>query len=496
MKKNIEKEVSKKQPNYKKFIEANLRIVNKQLTEVPFILNDIQNSYLENRTNKDIILKARQQGFSSLILAMFFTDFILIDNSHSVVVADKSDNAIGLLNRVKQYLKTYCDKLNINEKDLLHYNSKYQLTNKLNGSTYTIGTAQESNFGRSRTLTNLHLSEAAFYPNLPNLLAGAAQAVVPQGKLILETTANGFNEFKTLWDDSVLKQTAYKPLFFKASSFYDKYTLEERRRELGTLLYQQEYPETPEEAFITSGASYFDKEAMKWYLDNSKEPEKESDSFRYYRQLENEEFIVAFADTSMGLGDYCATQFFSFDNMDVPIVYHSKTLASEMTPIIAAELNKISDVTHVQPIIAYERNNGGAFEMERLARLNREGKYKIYQMRMSGTAKGKQLTMKLGWDTNSATRPKMLQELKEAIDNMLIRVYDKPTINEMFSFIVAQTSTSWKAQAESGAHDDLIMSLAGAYQLYQSEQKPKYTNYFKRQRPEQVFDSITGRLIS
>jgi len=39
----------------------------------------------------------------------------------------------------------------------------------------------------------------------------------------------------------------------------------------------------------------------------------------------------------------------------------------------------------------------------------------------------------------------------------------------MFSFIISQTSTSWKAQAEQGAHDDLIMSLAIAWQLYQTE---------------------------
>jgi hypothetical protein len=71
----------------------------------------------------------------------------------------------------------------------------------------------------------------------------------------------------------------------------------------------------------------------------------------------------------------------------------------------------------------------------------------------------------------------MLEDLKNAIDNKLIRIYDKQTVNEMFAFIVVQTSSSWKAQAEKHAHDDLIMSLAIAWQLYQTEQ------------PEQVFTS-------
>jgi hypothetical protein len=252
------------------FVEEQLLIVDKHGLEVPFHLNEIQKAFVEKASGKDIILKARQQGFSSLILAAFTKDFLLKDNSNSVVVADKSDNATALLARVKFYLRRYMERYQIKEKDLLHYNSKYQLTNRINNATYTIGTAQEQDFGRSRTITNLHLSEAAFYPNLPNLLAGAAQAVVPTGKLVIETTANGFNQFKTLWDDSTLGDTNYQPLFFKASDFYDSEFLEEKKKELGRL-YTQEYPETPEEAFITSGDTFFDKDAMSYYLEKVKD---------------------------------------------------------------------------------------------------------------------------------------------------------------------------------------------------------------------------------
>lgn len=255
---------------YQRFIESRLTIIGKDLHEVDFELNSIQKAFIAKASGRDIILKARQQGFSSLILASFAADFLLKDNSNSVVVADKSDNAIALLERVKYFIKAY--EINRQTKVPLKYNSKYQLVNAANGATYTIGTAQEQDFGRSRTITNLHLSEAAFYPNLNNLLAGAAQAVVPAGKLIIETTANGYNAFKTLWDNSVLGQTAYQPLFFRASDFYSKDFLDQRRRELGPRLFAQEYPETPEEAFITSGETYFEKSAMQWYLSQAREP--------------------------------------------------------------------------------------------------------------------------------------------------------------------------------------------------------------------------------
>ena len=121
---------------YKRFIEDNLSIVNKNGQLVRFILNDIQNKYLLKATNNDIILKARQQGFSSLILALFTADFILKPNTRNVIVADISDNAMELLDRVKLYLETYTINTGIDIK--LKYNSKYELYNEITKSRYTI----------------------------------------------------------------------------------------------------------------------------------------------------------------------------------------------------------------------------------------------------------------------------------------------------------------------------------------------------------------------
>lgn len=193
---------------------------------------------------------------------------------------------------------------------------------------------------------------------------------------------------------------------------------------------------------------------------------------RQYRDLEPGEFIVVGADTAAGGPDYCAAQFLSTDHLDVPLVYHNKALATEMTPDMVKILEKVQDITGVKPVVAYERNNGGVFEMERLSRLNKQQKYRIYQMMQFGRNKDMKLANKLGWDTNSATRPKMLSDLKEAIDSRLFKIYDEKTIEELFSFVTVQTASSWRAQAETNAHDDLIMSLAIAWQLYHSEHKP------------------------
>lgn len=194
--------------------------------------------------------------------------------------------------------------------------------------------------------------------------------------------------------------------------------------------------------------------------------------FRQYREITKGEFFVIAGDTAMGGNDYCAAQFLSTKRLDVPLVYHRKGVMSYMTEDLLTVLERLHDVTGIKPVIAYERNNGGAIELERLAGLNKRHKFEVYKMDSYGIdyssrKEGEPEAVKYGWDTNTATRPKMLSDLKEAIDKVLVKIYDKPTITELYSFIVAQTSSTWKAQAEKGAHDDLVMSLAIAWQLYQ-----------------------------
>jgi len=258
---------------YKEFIQDNFSIINKESQVVPFILNHIQNKYLQEKSNKDIILKARQQGFSSLILAEFAADFLLVENSRLAIVADISDNAEELLERAKFFIKSYEQKWQL--KVPLKYNSKYELVNRETNSKYTIGTAENYDFGRSKTITKLHLSECAFYKQLNRVLAAATQAAVPTGRIVLETTANGFNDFKKLWDETVLGETGFKPLFYKASDFYNSEFLEQKKKELREM-YPQEYPETAEEAFLSSGELFFDREALKNHLNLVAEPIKDN----------------------------------------------------------------------------------------------------------------------------------------------------------------------------------------------------------------------------
>lgn len=256
--------------NYRKFIEERFKIVNKQGEIVPFVFNAIQERWYEEKSLRKIELKARQQGFSSGILAKKTAKFLMDQNRYIVSIADNSDNAQGLLERVKFYIKSFEEVLGV--KVPLKYNSKYELYLEGLNNRFVIGTAENPEVGRSKTVTDLHLSEAAFYRDVRRLFASALQAVTPDGEIDIETTANGFNEFKTIWDEAKQGENGFKALFYPASAFYDQEFLERKKKELGRL-YKQEYPETDLEAFITSGDTYFSKEALERYMENTKEPD-------------------------------------------------------------------------------------------------------------------------------------------------------------------------------------------------------------------------------
>jgi hypothetical protein len=180
------------------------------------------------------------------------------------------------------------------------------------------------------------------------------------------------------------------------------------------------------------------------------------------------EFYVVGGDCAQGGIDSNYVHFLSKDRIDVPLVLQMQGVAATMTPILHQTLEWLFDQTGVQPVVALERNMGGASEMERLRKLNRLNKYRLYLYRRVGKSDGEQVTETLGFTTDSVSRPRMIGDLKEAIDSTGLTIYDEETVNQLKTFIVNKQG---RPEAASNTHDDAIMSLAVAWQLYQTEHK-------------------------
>ena len=154
-------------------------------------------------------------------------------------------------------------------------------------------TAGSSGVGRGSTIHNLHLSEFAFWSgNKLETYAGLIQAVpnTPNTMVVIESTANGFNEFQELWQMAERGENDFEPVFipwFALSEYriktmpldYDsnelvlktKFNVDDEqlawrrwciKNNCGGDLnkFRQEYPSTPQEAFVSTGECYFNVE--------------------------------------------------------------------------------------------------------------------------------------------------------------------------------------------------------------------------------------------
>jgi len=158
--------------NYVDFIEEYFKVLDaKKQTPVPFKLNRVQKKYMKILLKgnlhmdgiRNIILKARQEGFSSLILALFTVDFLFRPYSISICISHRKDATELLFKKVKFYIESYCEKTGIDMSDLLKTDSKNMLENDTNNAMFYIGTAGTKVGGRGGSARNVHFSEAAFY---------------------------------------------------------------------------------------------------------------------------------------------------------------------------------------------------------------------------------------------------------------------------------------------------------------------------------------------
>lgn len=276
--------------NYCKAIEDNFSIKNKEGQIVPFILWNVQDSYLTDLVShygkplsglREIILKARKEGFSSLILAMFAIDFLFEDFPiASVCIANTKEETRKLFDRCKFFINSALHKSGKELEDICDTANANELKNKINGATINIGTAGSKTALRVDSIQNLHFSEAAHFADTDIITAretieGALQMVDQEiGKVFIESTANGYgNYYQELEEKAYLGMSRFRSVFFGADELYSAGWLTKKQREFTTYeMFKQEYPLTREEAYMSSGSKYFDTLGIKHLQDMVREP--------------------------------------------------------------------------------------------------------------------------------------------------------------------------------------------------------------------------------
>jgi hypothetical protein len=281
-------------------------IKDKSGKEVPFRINDDQERYLSGRHGLDIVLKARQKGFTTVIQLDMLDDCLFIPNTSAGVIAHNLTDAEAFFS---DKIKFAYDRLPAEFREIVAATSDTVRSLKFsNGSSIRVGTSL-----RSGTLQRLHVSEygklcAKFPEKAREVKSGAFNTVAVGQSIVVESTAEGHSghfyeltkaaqdkqlkgddltalDFKfhfAPWftspeyeiADEVMETTAHREYFDKIEPHVIRLLgrpLNERQRAWYVKKSEQqgedmkrEYPSTPEEAFEASiEGAYFATEMRK-----------------------------------------------------------------------------------------------------------------------------------------------------------------------------------------------------------------------------------------
>ena len=481
-----------------------------ELNEAQGILDEVvQRQRRETGRVRVVILKGRQQGLSTYVGGYLYFDTSQRRGAKSMVVAHKSESTETLFDMTKRYHEYVPDILRPNTK----YSSKRELSFDKLDSSYVVATAGGSGPGRGETLQNVHASEIAFWtPSTARDNWNGLKKAVPNApgtSIFIESTANGVgNLFHELWQGAVNGTNEYEAVFIpwflqkeyrktpppnferthEEKELAERFPLDDaqlywRRLEIGENgleLFQQEYPCTAEEAFLTSGRPVFHPQKVQALLEKAEAPEDlmalEGDKFeshprgelRVFRKPEADEHYFIGGDVGSGIkGRRLPNGEYEKDPSVLCVLDSQKRQCAVWRGYVEPDL--LGHVTaalgewYNWAFVAVESNNHGILPLHILSK---ELFYPhLYQVTSVDKVNNKE-TVRLGFDTNVKTRPLIIDELRQELRNETIQISDAITLREMKTFVVTE---SGKMEAEEGCHDDTVIALAIANHVHDGD---------------------------
>ena len=494
--------------NFTSFANDNIKIITKDARRgfIDFKFNSCQEKITEllddqlKQTGKvrAIILKARQQGISTYCAGRVFWKTYFTPHSRSVVMAHDSATSDALFNLSKSIIKNMTtvykpNEVKSNAKEIVISSPHFIKEGKEKPiASYRLYTAGSPEAGRGTTPTIAHLSEVAFWQHEEKILAGLFQGIseAPGTEVILESTANGATgEFYRLWRGALEGENEYLPIFlpwfdtleyyreppegFERSSEEDLlveqhglndgqlYWRRLKIAEGGELKFRQESPATADEAFITAGKSVFAMDKVN--LLTPVEPKKKMlfdfnsltweesrdgnlDIFEYPDWDSN--FILA-ADVALGVGqDYSAAVVLDTDRKVIAL-YRDNYIDPSKFGDLLFYLGRYYN----NALLTVESNSMGVATLSRLTQMNYINLYK--QTKISAISKEEGQVP--GFRTTQVTKPHIIGNLKNAVENDDIWIVSKVIIQELKDYV---STESGRTEAAPGCHDDTVMAMA------------------------------------
>lgn len=514
-----------------------IKIRTKKGKIAPLKLNRVQKRFTKavitqlERTGRVrmVVLKARQQGLSTVISALQYWWLSQRKAQKGLVMAHEGESTTTLFDMYRRIHDNVPDIVRPSTK----YSSRSELVFDKLDSAFRVATAGGRGVARGETLTFAHLSEVAFWPPAfaNTNFNGLVQAVPDEDGtfIFLESTAqgvtgkfyemyvgadrnderwNGYEVFFSAWFESdEYRETA--PADFQRTpeeeelvkQFHDdgltsNDQLSWRRKKVATNgldLFRQEYPSTADEAFLSTGRPIFNNEYVTERLRTPVQPitlmaveetydqkngkalplrvlnEHSRGELKVFREREDKESYVIGADVGMGL-----RQGIKGRKDGDPSV--AQVLDSQMRqvavwrglchPDVFAKILEALGYYYNCATVAPERNNHGLVTCVAL----RDANYPyLYTETAEGTLEQDRDTIKLGFYTSEASKPLIIDNLRALDREHEIEINDETTLKEMKTFVVTEAG---RMEAEAGSHDDCVMALAIAAYAHDGKWKP------------------------
>lgn len=483
------------------YAETCLMIKDKKGQIVPFRLNNaqkiideiIENDLAKGKPLRYIILKARQEGVSTYFEGRVYHRQANNINRKAIIVGHEAKAATNLFNIFKTYHEHIDEYF---EPSILHSNEKKLSFGVLRSEIEIASAESRESLGRSSTNQDLHATEVGFWPGAEESMLALLQTIPdePNTLVAIESTANGIGGwFYDTWQGAMNGENDFTPIFlawFHLPEYEKVFDDEDEKERLKISLSEyekdlinrfnltleqinwyrytlrnkcgndkdrmkQEYPSTPEEAFITSGRPVFDIKIcyknyleshnpmwqgnLEYVLSDTGEPldvkfiPNPKGYLKIYERFEisdNEEYrFAAGCDVAEGLaqGDYSVIKIYDRKTKTFPITWHG-----HIDPdLLAIEQHKLQLFLKDKWFINTERNNHGLTTIVGAYKLGVSQKYQ-QNFTKGYEIKGNQ---ELGFKTNLATKPVLINNLSEAIRDHLFDDQEQEFWSETMTFV-------------------------------------------------------------
>lgn len=469
-----------------------------------FGLNAIQKLFCAQQTGRDVVLKPRQIGFTTLEQARDVYHFLTVPGARVVVTCQsiRDGSPEKLLSGNYRVMFEGLQRAGVSLNFRTQATNEWVLADR--DSTLRIAPAgasesSASKKGRAGTVTRLHLTETAFYDYADETLNALLECVPSSeygSEIVSESTPNGASGYFYRQCQAAMagrgnykfhfypwhKQSEYRAELEPGESVTPRSEAEARLvadgispeqlkwyqakvADKGQALVDQEYPSDPETCFLVSGRMFFDAAQTTRLLAAARDPvdTRKSGRVRIYAEPKDGASYIMALDCSEGVGgDPSGGVLINRETAE-----HAATIDGQFAPHDAAAVAVALCKEYNGALLAPERNNHGHAVIQAAYR---ELSYRNIYRHADGNH---------GWPTNSMTRPVMLDALEDAHRKGIWTTPDRHVLAQFRKFIVNRLG---KSEAAQGEHDDLVIACAIAWSVRaqgagSAEYDPEFDSY-------------------